>query len=210
MCSQEILLEQQTRSRHKASETAVTELLSNDEISNENKATNNVYDNQSITDLESNIWCLRSPDGEQKKYSLSVLKRWSKICVYASKYKVWKEDENEEDAVWLREMLLEQQTRSSHKASEAAVTELLSDDEISNEGKAYNNNQENQSITDLESKIWCLRSPDGVQKKYSLSVLKRWSEISVYASKFKVWKEDENEEDAVWLHEVLSIALPKK
>ncbi|KAH6813870.1 hypothetical protein C2S51_022888 [Perilla frutescens var. frutescens] len=98
-------------------------------------------------------------------------------------------------------------TRSSHKASDTVVVELLSDDANSNEGKAANVHHENQNIDDS---IWCIQGPNGERKKYSFSVLKQWSETSVYASKFKVWKEDENEENAVWLREAIGIAFPKK
>ncbi|XP_057809204.1 uncharacterized protein At5g08430-like [Salvia miltiorrhiza] len=90
----------------------------------------------------------------------------------------------------------EQARRSSHEA----VIEVLSNDENSNDGKTVEN------MEDLESEIWCLEDPTGAPRKFTTSALKLWSQRCQYASKFKVWKEGENEDNAVWLCE----AFPKK
>ncbi|KAI3445557.1 hypothetical protein Pfo_002222 [Paulownia fortunei] len=116
--------------------------------------------------------------------------------------------EAEESLMCSQEMHCKQATRKGHEASKIEVIELLSDDENADDWKA-SYILANQKIDDLEGETLCIQGPNGERGKYSLSVLKRWSETSPYASKFKVWKEDQNEENAIWLPEAISIAFPK-
>lgn len=97
----------------------------------------------------------------------------------------------------------EQATKSGH----TVVVEVLSDDENSSEGMATTTVVHGDENTDeLESKTWCIEAPNGKRMKFTSSALKAWSQTSQFAYKFKVWKEGESEDSAVWLCE----AFPKK
>lgn len=91
--------------KSKKSKGEELEMCSQETNSNESKVTATVHEDQNKDDSENSIWCLEAPNGEPKKFTLSVLKRWSQKNPYASKFKVWKEGENESNAVWLREVL---------------------------------------------------------------------------------------------------------
>ncbi|KAL0422210.1 UNVERIFIED_CONTAM: hypothetical protein Slati_3243900 [Sesamum latifolium] len=103
--SQDMHNEQATsKTGQDASKTEVIELLSNDDNANSSKVTS-ILDNRGTDDPERQEWCIQGPCGEQDKCTLSVLKRWSETSPYASKFKVWKEDQSEENAVWLLEAI---------------------------------------------------------------------------------------------------------
>ncbi|KAL0384645.1 UNVERIFIED_CONTAM: hypothetical protein Sradi_2858800 [Sesamum radiatum] len=103
--SQDMHNEQATRKTGQdASKTEVIELLNDDDNASSSKVTS-VLDNQGADDPERQKWCIQGPCGEQDKCTLSVLKRWSETSPYASKFKVWKEDQSEENAVWLLEAI---------------------------------------------------------------------------------------------------------
>ncbi|XP_042061973.1 uncharacterized protein At5g08430-like isoform X2 [Salvia splendens] len=94
----------------------------------------------------------------------------------------------------------EQATRTGCKASDMAVIEVPSDVDEGGEATVV---QEDENTDDSE---WCLETPTGERRKFQSSVLKTWSQTCLYASKFKVWREGENENTAVWLFD----AFPKK
>ncbi|KAL8061295.1 hypothetical protein ABFS82_02G077900 [Erythranthe guttata] len=83
-------------------------------------------------------------------------------------------------------------------APKIEVIELLSDDE-----SAISHND------DVADETWCVLGPDGDRDKCTFSILKKWSSTK-YASEFKVWREGQNEEDAIWLREAVGISFPKK
>ncbi|KAK4438392.1 hypothetical protein Salat_0173500 [Sesamum alatum] len=114
--------------------------------------------------------------------------------------------EAEPSSLKYQDMHNEQATqKTGQDASKTEVIELLSDDENTNNGKVASV-LDNQETDDPERQKWCIQGPYGEQDKCTLSVLKRWSETSPYASKFKVWKEDQGEESAVWLPEAINAA----
>ncbi|XP_047945726.1 uncharacterized protein At5g08430-like isoform X3 [Salvia hispanica] len=94
----------------------------------------------------------------------------------------------------------EQATRTGCKASDMAVIEVPGDVDEGGEPTVV---QEDENTDDSE---WCLETPTGERRKFQSSVLKTWSQTCLYASKFKVWREGENENTAVWLFD----AFPKK
>ncbi|KAG8368901.1 hypothetical protein BUALT_Bualt15G0094700 [Buddleja alternifolia] len=61
----------------------------------------------------------------------------------------------------------------------------------------------------LEGKTWWILGPGGEKYKSSLSFMKHYNDSSAFASKFKVWKEDQSEKDAISLPEAISNAFPK-
>lgn len=65
------------------------------------------------------------------------------------------------------------------------------------------------TLEDTENKLWLISGPDGVPRedKYELSLLKRWSEITNYALRFKVWKEDQSQEQAIPLGDAVKLAF---
>lgn len=67
---------------------------------------------------------------------------------------------------------------------------------------------EQKMVEDPESCVWLVSGPDGItkMKRYSLSVLKRWSVASNCALQFKVWKEGQSEEQAIPLGDALKLA----
>ncbi|KAG8368902.1 hypothetical protein BUALT_Bualt15G0094800 [Buddleja alternifolia] len=87
---------------------------------------------------------------------------------------------------------------------------VLEDYENANDGKVNSLLSNEKLDNDLDSETWFVLGPHGENSKCSLSVLKRWNEKSPYASKFKVWKEDQKEEDAVSLLDAINIAFPKQ
>lgn len=96
------------------------------------------------------------------------------------------------------EEIRSQEAENGQRASKTNVIELL--DSV-NRAK----------FDDVEVDRWCIRGPyDDHRDKCSLSLLRKWSERSRYASNFKVWRDDDNEENAIWLLEALSFAFPKK
>ncbi|XP_011087639.1 uncharacterized protein At5g08430 [Sesamum indicum] len=114
--------------------------------------------------------------------------------------------EAEQSSLKSQDMHNEKATRKTGQgASKTEVIELLSDNDNANSSKVTSV-LDNQETNDPERQKWCIQGPCGEQDKCTLSVLKRWSETSSYASKFKVWKEDESEEDAVWLPEAINSA----
>lgn len=94
----------------------------------------------------------------------------------------------------------------SRKPEAAEVIELDSgsDDESYHLKTAV----EQKMVEDPESYVWNVSGPDGItkMKRYSLSVLKRWSVASNYALQFKVWKEGQSEEQAIPLGDALKLA----
>lgn len=99
-------LEMCSKERAHEQKKSVIEVLSDDDVnSNETKVTATVHEDENMDDSQSNIWCLKAPNGEPKKFRLSVLKTWSETNPYASKFKVWKEGGDESNAVWLKEVL---------------------------------------------------------------------------------------------------------
>ncbi|KAL0357230.1 UNVERIFIED_CONTAM: hypothetical protein Scaly_1408700 [Sesamum calycinum] len=114
--------------------------------------------------------------------------------------------EAEQSSLKSQDMHNEQATRKTGQdTSKAEVIELLSDDDNADSSK-ITSVLDNQETDDPERQKWCIQGPCGEQDKCTLSVLKRWSETSPYASKFKVWKEDQSEENAVWLPEAINTA----
>lgn len=69
---------------------------------------------------------------------------------------------------------------------------------------------EQKMVEDPESCVWLISGPDGIanMRRYSLSLLKRWSLSSNYAFHFKVWKEGQSEEQAIPLGDALKLASP--
>ncbi|KAL6545692.1 hypothetical protein OROGR_009566 [Orobanche gracilis] len=97
-----------------------------------------------------------------------------------------------------------------HEGSKIEMIDIPSEseDEGEDDGKASRRVIANRkSEIDTEDEMWCVKGPNGERNKSSLSVLRRWSESSVYASKFKIWKEDESEEDAIPLPEAIRVAF---
>ncbi|CAI9101518.1 OLC1v1038858C2 [Oldenlandia corymbosa var. corymbosa] len=65
-----------------------------------------------------------------------------------------------------------------------------------------------QKLEDPDSRVWLVVGPDGERKgTYTLSLLKAWREASPYALKFKVWKETQTEEQAIWLGDAIKLAF---
>ncbi|KAL3620794.1 hypothetical protein CASFOL_035706 [Castilleja foliolosa] len=92
--------------------------------------------------------------------------------------------------------------------SKVEVIPIPSDDD-EEDGKACRRVPTNDE-DELENETWCMRGPDGVlHKSVPLCVLRRWKECCPYA-KFKVWRKDQREEDAIPLSEALIIAASKK
>ncbi|KAL6552273.1 hypothetical protein OROHE_007637 [Orobanche hederae] len=97
-----------------------------------------------------------------------------------------------------------------HEGSKIEMIDIPSEgeDEGEDDDKASRRVIANRkSEVDAEDEMWCVKGPNGERNKSSLSVLKRWSESSVYASEFKIWKEDESEEDAIPLPEAIRVAF---
>ncbi|CAA2980285.1 Hypothetical predicted protein [Olea europaea subsp. europaea] len=65
-----------------------------------------------------------------------------------------------------------------------------------------------RKLEDLEKREWYIVEKSGEKTKYSLSVLKRWSEKTEHAFKFKVCREDQKEENAMWLRDAINMAFP--
>ncbi|KAK6159671.1 hypothetical protein DH2020_003052 [Rehmannia glutinosa] len=95
-CSQQMHDKHAKTKGHEGSKIELIDLLSDDEDDNDSKASN---------DLENEKWCYRGPNGELGRSSLSVLKLWSEKSRYAFEFKAWKEDQNEENVIPLREAL---------------------------------------------------------------------------------------------------------
>ncbi|KAL2513754.1 uncharacterized protein Fot_27725 [Forsythia ovata] len=100
-----------------------------------------------------------------------------------------------------------QTMRKTQEVKTSEVINLVYDDEDENDMDS--SCVTNQKPENLESS-WYILDKTGEKKKYSLSLLKRWSETTPHAFKFKVWREDQKEENAVWLKDVLNTAFPKK
>ncbi|GFP80466.1 hypothetical protein PHJA_000190000 [Phtheirospermum japonicum] len=231
---------------------------------------------------ENETWCMRGPEGAlHKSIPLSVFRLWSERSRCLSEFKVWREDECEEDAIPLPEALSiasrknhsdpdssseptqtilhtlpvkndvncdegspesnppcdapvpsdgqqeEENSRSVPKEPQQGPTPdsepkqakekecedlkieviaIPSDDEeeVSKAGRRVSTNDE------LENGTCCMRGPEGeLHKSIPLSVFRLWSERSRCWSEFKVWREDECEEDAIPLPEALSITSRK-
>lgn len=86
-----------------ATKTEVIELLSDDESASEDNKVNYVHANEKKADggLKNEMWRYRGPNDERGEFSFSVMKSWSEKCSYASEFKVWKEHQGEENAIWL-------------------------------------------------------------------------------------------------------------
>ncbi|KAM7482041.1 hypothetical protein LguiB_006624 [Lonicera macranthoides] len=84
------------------------------------------------------------------------------------------------------------------------LIELSSDDEEDNNdgGDAAIGIQE---LEDTESSVWHFLGTDGEPKgPYSLSFLKRWSDYTSFALKFKVWKTSQSEENGICLGDAVN------
>ena len=68
-----------------------------------------------------------------------------------------------------------------------------------------------QRSSKLESEAWHCLGPLGERPgPFSLPLLRRWSEISAGASKYKVWKVGQSEEHAIPLNDAISQILHMK
>ncbi|XP_073124984.1 zinc finger CCCH domain-containing protein 19-like [Henckelia pumila] len=108
-----------------------------------------------------------------------------------------------------KETQYEPTTRKNQESTQIEAIELLSDDESGNESKA-NSVPEDKKFNNLGSNTWLILGPNGERDTCSTHMLKRWSEISPCAFKFKVWKEEQSEEDAIWLGDAIKFAFPKQ
>lgn len=173
--------EKAARKGQESTLAGVIELLSDDENANDDEA-NSDHEDLKVT-LGSNTLHILGQNGKLETYSMLS------IC---------SEETQHEPAI-----------RKSQESTQIDVIDLLSDDENGNESKARSV-PEDKKFDNLESKTWCIRGPNGEQEKCSMSMLKRWSEISPYAFKFKVWKEEQKEEDAIWLGEAINFTFSKQ
>ncbi|XP_058188950.1 uncharacterized protein At5g08430-like isoform X3 [Rhododendron vialii] len=64
-----------------------------------------------------------------------------------------------------------------------------------------------EKFEDQDASLWlCLGPNEERMGPLSLPLLKRWSEISSFALKFKVWKTGEREENAIWMSEAVRLS----
>nr|XP_027113283.1 zinc finger CCCH domain-containing protein 19-like isoform X2 [Coffea arabica] len=88
--------------------------------------------------------------------------------------------------------------------SKKTVIVVSSDDE-----STWSYEPRKQHLEDPYSREWLILGPNGErnEEKYSLSLLKRWSDASSYALKYKAWKENGSEELAIPLADAIKKAF---
>lgn len=103
-----------------------------------------------------------------------------------------------------RGMIAEKTTSRRQETFVEHVIELSSDDESTTEFGVRKQNHE-----DPYCRQWLISGPNGERNNetYSLSLLKRWSEASPYAFRYKAWKENEGEERAIALGDAVKLAF---
>ncbi|KAG8368904.1 hypothetical protein BUALT_Bualt15G0095000 [Buddleja alternifolia] len=84
------------------------------------------------------------------------------------------------------------------------------DDEDANDGKVDSVLSDKKILDDdLESGIWYISGPHIEKFKCSLSLMKSWNDTIPYAPEIKVWKEYQNEADAISMPGAVNITFPR-
>ncbi|KAI8552539.1 hypothetical protein RHMOL_Rhmol06G0274800 [Rhododendron molle] len=98
---------------------------------------------------------------------------------------------------------LEQKSMRIEEAPVVQLIDLSSDDDDNDDTDIAISKEK---IEDQDTSLWlCLGPNEERMGPLSLQLLKRWSETSSFALKFKVWKTGEREENAIWMSEAIRL-----
>ncbi|XP_058219263.1 uncharacterized protein At5g08430-like isoform X2 [Rhododendron vialii] len=98
---------------------------------------------------------------------------------------------------------LEQKSMRIEEAPAVQLIDLSSDDDDNDDTDITISKEK---IEDQDASLWlCLGPNEERMGPLSLPLLKRWSETSSFALKFKVWKTGEREENAIWMSEAIRL-----
>ncbi|XP_034702623.1 zinc finger CCCH domain-containing protein 44-like [Vitis riparia] len=163
-------------------------------------------------------WHCEGPLGESAgPFSLPMLKIWSDVNPYALKYRVWKVGECKDKAIFLSD-LIHGPNEHSKDNFEVVEEKKQSLGIHHNESKMGDDGYDEQRVASkkkrsskIECEAWHCLGPLGERPgPFSLPLLRRWSEINAGASKYKVWKVGQSEEQAIPLNDAISQILPIK